>query len=87
MPAVKPLPFAAVTRKVTSPVIDHVATGARLAVCRKAHGIATPTQLAALVGYSPTYVALLERGERNWDAELVSHFAAVIASYSAKPHP
>jgi transcriptional regulator with XRE-family HTH domain len=52
--------------------------GANLKHCRKAAGF-TQEQLAYLAGLHPTYVSLLERGERNPGYEITTKLIGALA--------
>ena len=62
------------TKKVTSTEVDHAATGEGFRQQSIKRGLSL-RQLSRRMKLSAAYLSDLERGRRNWDAELVVNFA------------
>jgi|HubBroStandDraft_1064217.scaffolds.fasta_scaffold02417_3 transcriptional regulator with XRE-family HTH domain len=73
--------------------IDHVATGAAMRQLRKAHNISL-REIARRMGLSAPFISDLERGRRNWNANMAlqymkaetSAFIAQIQDATKKAH-
>lgn len=56
-----------------APQIDHLATGERLRTLRMERGLSL-RGLGARMNHSAPYLCDLERGRRNWNADLVRRY-------------
>lgn len=62
-----------VTRRVQVDEIDHAETGGLFRAKREVHSISL-REIARSMRLSPPYISDLERGRRNWTAQLVDAY-------------
>lgn len=62
-----------ITRRIQVEEIDHAETGALFRAKREAHSISL-RDLAKAMRLSPAYISDIERGRRNWNADLVEDY-------------